>query len=367
MKTIVISAVNLVEAGTLAILKDCLSYLSGLAAGGEYRIVAIVHKKELVDFPNIDYIETQWPKKRWINRLWYEYVSMKGISKSIGPVYLWFSLHDTTPTVVAERRAVYCHNAFPFYKWKLHDLVFAPKIMLFALFSKYIYKPNIRRNTHVVVQQGWLRTALSQMFSLDQRKVIVAPPAQKTTTFQTTEKDKSSGDYSFVFAGSPNSHKNFEVLCRAAEQLEKQGIVNFKIHITVKGDENKYARWLHKKWGHLQTVNFMGFVSRATLQQYYVDSDCLLYPSKVESWGLPISEFGQLNKPMLLADLPYAHDTAAGNEYVAYFNPEDATDLAQKIKSILVEDRSILKKIAATRLPAPSAGNWDQIFKILLG
>ena len=44
-KTIVISAVNLVEAGTLAILKDCLSYLSALAEQNEYRIVAIVYKK----------------------------------------------------------------------------------------------------------------------------------------------------------------------------------------------------------------------------------------------------------------------------------------------------------------------------------
>ncbi len=34
-----------VEAGTLAILKDCLSYLSALAEQNEYRIVAIVYKK----------------------------------------------------------------------------------------------------------------------------------------------------------------------------------------------------------------------------------------------------------------------------------------------------------------------------------
>ncbi|UZJ65712.1 hypothetical protein OKW96_05900 [Sphingobacterium sp. KU25419] len=69
MKTIVISAVNLVEAGTLAILKDCLTYLSQFNAQQQYRIIAIVYKKELVNMPNIEYIETQWPKKRWINRL----------------------------------------------------------------------------------------------------------------------------------------------------------------------------------------------------------------------------------------------------------------------------------------------------------
>ena len=84
MKTIVISAVNLVEAGTLAILQDCLKFLSDYAVKNGYRVVAIVYKRELTDFPNIEYIETQWPKKRWVNRLWYEYVSMDRISKELG-------------------------------------------------------------------------------------------------------------------------------------------------------------------------------------------------------------------------------------------------------------------------------------------
>ncbi len=132
MRTIVVSAVNLVEAGTLAILRDCLSYLSTLAEQGEYRVVAVVYKKELADFPHIEYIETQWPKKRWLNRLWYEYVSMRKISKELAPVYLWLSLHDTSPSVIAERQAVYCHNSFSFYRWKMHDWIFAPKIAMFG-------------------------------------------------------------------------------------------------------------------------------------------------------------------------------------------------------------------------------------------
>lgn len=366
MKTIVISAVNLVEAGTLRILQDCLAYLSGMAAAGGYRIVAIVHDKSLANYPNVTYIENKWPKKRWINRLWYEYVTMRAISKEIGPVYLWFSLHDTTPTVVAERRAVYCHNAFPFYKWKLHDMIFAPKIMLFALLSKYIYKTNIRRNNYVVVQQEWLRKALSDMFRLDRHKVMVSPPNKQKHQFVEVKDTVYPQQFSFVFAGSPNSHKNFEVLCEAALLLEKQGIFDFKIHITIKGDENKYARWLHKKYGHLQTIDFLGFVTRETLQQYYVNSDCLLYPSKVESWGLPISEFALLRKPMLLADLPYAHDTAAGSEKVSYFDPENAVELAIKMKALLNRDDAFLENIPAASLQAPFARNWEETFKILL-
>ena len=137
-KTIVVSAVNLNAGGTLTILRDCLQYLSRLAEQNEYKIIALVHKRELADYPRITYIEMRWPKKSWIGRLWCEYVTMRRISQDLAPVYLWLSLHDTTPNVTAERRAVYCHNPFPFYKWKAREWLFTPKIVMFALFSKWI-------------------------------------------------------------------------------------------------------------------------------------------------------------------------------------------------------------------------------------
>ncbi len=365
MKTIVISAVNLVEAGTLSILKDCLSFLSAFADNNEYRIVAIVHNRNLVDYPNIEYIENTWPKRRWINRLWFEYISMRAISKRIGPVYLWFSLHDTSPSVVAERQAVYCHNAFPFYRWKRHDLLFAPKIVLFALFSKFIYLPNIHSNTYLVVQQDWFRNALHQLFRVEKRKIIVAPP-KPVLKQSLLAHGPPQENYSFIFAGSPNSHKNFEVICKAAAILEKEGFKKYKVHITLKGDENKYAKWIYNKWGSLKTVDFMGFVSREILQHYYTNSNCLIYPSKIESWGLPISEFAHFAKPMLLADLPYAYDTASGSPLVSFFNPEDPYELAKQMKYLIQGDHSFLKKLENRSISAPVAANWEEIFKILL-
>lgn len=366
MKTIVVSAVNLVEAGTLAILQDCLQYLSQLAAAGPYRVVALVYKKELADYPNIEYIETQWPKKRWINRLWYEYVSMKQISKDLGPVYLWFSLHDTSPTVLAERRAVYCHNSYSFYKWKLHDLLFAPKIALFAMFTKTIYRSNIRANKYLVVQQEWFRQAMAKMFGLATEKIIVAPPQVTLPTHRLVQ--ARTAETSFLFAGSPNSHKNFEVICRAAALLETKHLIhNFKVYLTVKGTENKYARWLQHQWAdRVKSLQFVGFISKDTLNQYYAQCHCLIFPSKVETWGLPISEFAAYDKPMLLADLPYTHETAAGSQYVAFFDPNDPEQLAAYMKDIIKGDYSKLDPVPKVELSEPVAHNWAEVFQILL-
>src|SRR5690606_11190197 len=289
MKTIVISAVNLNRGGTLTILRDCLAYLSSLAEDGDYRIMALVYKKDLAYFPNIEYIETEWPKKLWINRLWYEYVSMKKISKEIGPVYLWFSLHDTTPNVLAEKRAVYCHNSFPFYKWKQREWLFAPKIVLFALFSKCIYRKNIHQNDFVVVQQQWMKDAFKNLFSLSKSRIVVALPdfgngseASELSTVYAT-----SDAYKFIYPAVSDSHKNVECLCQAAEILEKQGIVNFKVQLTINGQENKYTAWLYKKWGkRVQPLNFIGYRNKSSLFELYSAADCLVFPSKVETWEI---------------------------------------------------------------------------------
>ena len=367
-KTIVISAVNLRVGGTLTILRDCLSYLSSLAAAGDYEVVALVYKRELADYAHIRYIETQWPKKSWVNRLWYEYISLKDISKAIGPVHLWLSLHDTTPNVVAEKRAVYCHNPYPFYDWKWQEWFLSPKIVLFALCSEFIYRKNIRKNDFVIVQQQWLKDAFKQLFKLPQDKIVVALPDAPKWTARPADHLRSHGqDYVFVYAASPNSHKNFECICKAADILKAEGLYQFKVYLTVSGTENTYAEWLYKRWGKSNAVlEFIGFQDRQTLFVYYDEADCLLFPSRVETWGLPITEFAALEKPMLLADLPYTHETAAGAGQVAFFDPAAPEELAAKMKRLIQGDTTFLQALPLKQVEPPVVRSWAALFDILL-
>lgn len=372
MKTIVVSAVNLKVGGTLTILRDCLRYLSCLAESGEYRIVALVYQREVADYPNIEYVEMQWPKKNWINRLWCEYITMRKISNQLAPVYLWLSLHDTTSNVKAERRAVYCHNSFPFYRWRIREILFTPKVVLFSLFSKYAYRINIHRNTYVIVQQQWFREAFARWFGLSEKKIIVAPPTsphQQPKDFSPVIEEKSSDrSYSFMYAAAPDSHKNFECICRAAKLLEQwYPKLKYKVYMTVKGDENGYARWLYAHWGkEVPALEFIGYLNKERLYAYYRQSDCLIFPSKVETWGLPITEFSAFEKPMLLADLPYAHETAGGCKRIAFFNPDQPDELAVQMKQLVRGYDTFLSEPEIREIKPPMAGSWDELFYILL-
>lgn len=364
-KTIVVSAVSLRKGGTLTILRDCLSHLSTRALNGGYRVIALVHKRELADYPGIRYIEMPDITKGWERRLWCEYVTMYRISRRIAPVYLWLSLHDTTPRVLAERQMVYCQTSFPFYRWGWKDFRFDYKIVLFALFTRFAYRINVHRNDSLIVQQEWLRSGLSRMLGVKEEKFIVAPPEHKVSRVVAEKIELSC--FTFFYAATPDCHKNFEFVCEAASLLEQEiGKGKFKVVLTISGEENKYSKWLYKKFGSVASIEFAGFMRKETLWGYYLAVDCLVFPSKVETWGLPISEFMATGKPMLLADLPYACETAAGSERTAFFDLSTPERLKRLMKRLWDGDTAFLTCVRTSGRRLSFTSSWQELFDSIL-
>lgn len=365
-KLIVVSAVNLRKGGTLTILNDCLRTLSEMASERDYRIVALVHRKELALYDNIEYIELPWSVRSWAHRLWCEYVTMYKISKQLGDVYLWLSLHDTTPRVKAQHQAVYCHNSYPFFRWNWRHLLLNYRIVCFAVFTKWIYRINIHRNDYIIVQQQWFREAFKRMFNIPHDRIIVSPPKLGDKIEVNNEQIIKPAAFTFLYPAYPDVHKNFECLCEAAKQLEEElGSERFQVLLTTEASMNKYSQWLTKKWGGVKSVRFIGFVDRKRLYELYSQTNVLVFPSKVETWGLPISEFAATGKPMLLADLPYAHETAGGSVRTAFFSPENIKDLRDKMKMAIDGDDSIFKPVEHTCPASPSATSWSELLLTL--
>ena len=335
-KTVVVSAVNIRKGGTLTILRSCLKYLSDNEAQ-KHRIVALVHDRALCDYPGIEYIELPGTIKSWSRRLWCEYVTMHRISRQIAAqdghkVWMWLSLHDTTPRVEAEHREVYCHTSFPFMKVKARDFLMDPKIPLFALLTKWVYRINVTRNDCLIVQQEWFRRGLSRITGFPEDKIRVIPPQMGPAPV--SMKMPHADVPFFFYASTPDCHKNFETLCEAARLLERRiGPGNFKLVLTIDGTENRYSRWLYKEWGGVESIDFHGFMTKEELYGHYKAATAFVFPSRVETWGLPISEFISTGSGrLILADLPYAHESSLGaKQEVVFFPALDADNLSNKL------------------------------------
>lgn len=98
---------------------------------------------------------------------------------------------------------------------------------------------------------------------------------------------------------------------------------------------------------NVDVIKFIGFKSKDKLFSIYEnETDCILFPSRLETWGLPLSEAKKFGLPIIAADLPYAKETVDKYKWVKYFDPLNAEQLAKVIvsfvaKEIIFDDLSI--------------------------
>jgi len=357
---IVISAVNFVEGGPLSILRDCLSFASRYLSP-HYDVVALVHKASLLNTPEIRFIEFPKAKSSWLARLNHEYRLFHRLSLQLKPL-LWFSLHDMTPNVAAVRRAVYCHNPAPFYRLSWRDIWLEPSFAFFNLFYRWLYQINIHKNDYVIVQQDWLRGRFKKMFEL--RRVIVAYPEISIRQFS-AESKPNKRICRFFYPAFPRVFKNYELVGEAARILVERGIDKFEVLLTIDGSENRYSNSIIQRFGKLAPLKFIGLQDRNEVFELYSLVDCLIFPSKLETWGLPISEFMAQQKPILAADLEYAHETVGEYSMAQFFGPRNAQELADLMLAV-IDDSFKPAKLPARQPKDPFARGWGQLFKLLL-
>lgn len=369
MRTLVLSAINIFKSGPLTIVRDLLTTLKATPAyqRGDLSIVLFCHKAELyadLAGPNIEFEERPSSRTSWLKRLYFEYVEFGAWSKR-RHVDVWMSLHDITPNVQADRRIVYCHNPSPFYRgpanWR-----YEPVWECVRNFYGWLYWFNLQKNDRIVVQQQWLRDEFVQRYGCDSQKVVVAFPrgaskpdradAEATTT------TAASSITTILYPAFPRHFKNAEA---AIEAIRRLSDVPVRLQLTMTGDENAYAGRLKRAAEGLEDrVEFLGFLNQRQVFEKYRESDAMVFPSLLETWGLPLSEYRELGKPIFAADRPYAYESLNGYEQAVFFNPTDPDDLATKLRRFATT-RHYEATQPQIKYAEPFAANWSELVDLL--
>lgn len=359
-KQVVVSAVNFSEGGPLTVLRDCLDS-AALSLPPEWDIIALVHDKRLVNQPRALLIEVPDAKRSWFRRLYHEWFGFRRLSQKLKPD-VWLSLHDITPRVIAGRQVVYCHNPSPFYQLPWREAWLEPKLWLFNRFYRYLYRIFIRRNFWVIVQQAWLREAFKRMYG--PLPMIVAHPSINLLA-NLEDADYYGEKTVFFYPALPRVFKNFEVICEAAKILNNRGMLCFEVKLTLSGIENRYSKWLYERYGSVPNLHFIGLQNREQMALQYRMASAVLFPSKLETWGLPISEAKLCNKPLLVADMPYAHEAVGNYDRVSFFPPTDADALADLMQAV-IEQRWQPTGARMEEPTRPFARNWSELWSLLI-
>lgn len=356
---IVVSAVSFTEGGPLTVLRECLSAARNYFDPAT-EIIALVHREDRIGIDGIRTIEFPKAKSSWVNRLFLEYRGFKTLSRRLEPDF-WLSLHDVTPRLNGERQAVYCHNPAPFFNPSLREAWIDPTLLIFRLVYGTFYRFNIHSNIAVVVQQQWLRDQFSRHFGA--RNVIVAHP--DVADLPLVHADPDPRLLRLFYPTLSRAFKNIELLCEAMAALPVGLPKQPELLVTIDGTENRYARVIFSRYGRVPGVRFIGRQDRPSMAGLFSLCDVLLFPSRLETWGLPITEAKQFGKPMIVADAPYSRETV-GTYHAAQFLPPDAPMQWASAIAAVANGTPTWGPVAFSEIAPPYAADWNALWSLLV-
>ena len=138
----------------------------------------------------------------------------------------------------------------------------------------------------------------------------------------------------FFYPATAFSYKNHITLLKGINYAVKNGMTDYEVIFTIKSDENLYTQMLYRyaKDNHLNVL-FNGPISRKNVFNMYTES-ILIFPSFVESFGLPLLEARMSSTYVLASNCPFCREILAGYNKTMFFNPLDYEKLGKLILSI---------------------------------
>ncbi|MFH1833039.1 MAG: glycosyltransferase family 1 protein [Candidatus Levyibacteriota bacterium] len=167
------------------------------------------------------------------------------------------------------------------------------------------------------------------------------------------------GNY-ILFVGTLQPRKNIERLIEAFSKIKNQesGIKNLELVIIGK------KGWLYedilsapKKFGIEDKVKFLDFVSDNDLPSFYQNAVCFVLPSLYEGFGLPVLEAMQNNCPVIISNVSSLPE--AGGDAALYVNPEDVSDIAEKMR-LLINDENLRKELIKKGKKQIGKFSWEK-------
>lgn len=305
----------------------------------------------------------QTPPKSMLQRLLWDYRGIRKWAEAEGvEPSLIFSLQNTGVWFRRVPQLVYLHQAIPFSarKWSVFK-----KNERSLWFYKHIYPFFIRislsRHSHLVVQTRWMKESAAARFHFPPDKITVARPEGHPIPAVHLDPLPEPERCHFFYPANPAIFKNHLVLIQAAAVLKKQASTPpFKIHFTCRLEElTDECKMNMDKYNLYDNFAFHDKLPFSLVARYYLNAKALLFPSTIETVGLPLLEAASCGMPVIAADEPYAKEALAGYDNVRWAPAGMPDKWAGRMLEIMNNSKRSLP--AARSL----SGEWGKVIDLI--
>jgi glycosyltransferase involved in cell wall biosynthesis len=218
----------------------------------------------------------------------------------------------------------------------------------FKIYLKYLVVKLFRRNTDYFIVQT--RHMVQEMLAvgLTDAAHCLSFPFYDDSKYRGGGKAFAGRTPEFVFISNPSPQKNYPLLLDAWEELLRRGLKPV-LHVTVDNTAPAVS-------ARMQELIAMGADIRNHVyidpRELYFNCKFLIFPSVVESFGLPLIEAADSGMKIIASDLPYVHDVVKPS---LVFDPRDKNSIANAVCRAL-----------ETELPFPQVVTHNQVDALIL-
>lgn len=332
MKTIVVNNPAARSGGALTILKEFLEKIFTLKCNRKFHVIVSLEdlKKYETDNVKIHVVGPQGFKDRliWDNYKLKNYLKNQGIKPD-----LFISMQNTGVNLNKNiPQIIYYHQPLTIIdlKWNILEQNQRLYWMYRNIYPIFI-KQHLNKVKKVIVQTKWVKDGFSKRFNYPKENIILLRPEIKkidVSSVKLISKDK----FRIFYPAAPLIYKNHKIIIEALALLKKENpksIENIECIFTFRSGENLEIDELIKKYKLEDTIKLIGKISYENVLEYYKSSDLLIFPSYLETFGLPLAEAQQFDLPIIALDIPYVREVTKGYEKILFCNENN---LNEKIK-----------------------------------
>ena len=183
----------------------------------------------------------------------------------------------------------------------------------------------MKRIKKIIVQAEWIKKEFSKKFNYDLENIVVMKPEVKIINIENVKiipKDK----FRIFYPATPLIYKNHKLIIETLGKIKKenQNLVNkLECIFTFSKGDNIELDNLIKRNNLEDVVKLIGKISYEEVLSYYRSSDLMIFPSYIETLGLPLLEAQYFDLEILAMDLPYSREVIGEYKKVKYFSNEE--------------------------------------------
>lgn len=288
--------------------------------------------------PRIPTVEYHVYHTKGFGRMWFDFYGFKKYCKRNGitPDVI-FSLQNTGVKCKSIRNVIYYHQSLPLYHYKYKFFDKSIKVDLFYRVCYPFYvKLLINRRTYVAVQTDTVKDLFSKRYDFPLDKIgVYFPKVEKIDVDSVAPYKYENGTYNFLYPAMGAPYKEHTTLAFALERIWRRNpelAKNIRVHLTLIEGTHKALHSIIQKGNLQNNFLFYGNIPHKQVLSMLKSSNGLLFPSVVESSGLPLLEAAMLGVPIIANDMGYVHDALHEYEGVKCVQVHDYDDWAMKIE-----------------------------------